>query len=79
MLPALLAAAPVFTDAAKIYYGQLNANRDRTLTREQMAQQEKDRSFQRLLALSNQSQGMQNQLSGAQRLFSLRNAGGSQI
>lgn len=74
---ALAGLAPIVTDSFKMYYGQKNANRDRALTREQMALEEKNRKFQRLLALGEQSQGMQDRMSGASRLLSLRNAGGS--
>ena len=90
MDPASVAAVglPVIGDFVKAYFGNQQANRDRALTKQemaqqkllaeqQMAQQEKNNSFQRLMSLQNQSQGMQNQLAGANRLFSLRNAGGN--
>lgn len=48
---------------------------DALLTHEQMAQKEKNDKFQRLLLLTQQSQGMMNQGAGVQRLLSLRNAG----
>lgn len=72
---ALAGLAPVVTDSFKMYYGQKNANRDRKITREQMAMQEKNNRFQRLLALSKSAENDQDRYSGARRLLSLRNAG----
>lgn len=50
---------------------------NRKLQRRGLKETERNNKFRRLLELVNQSQGMQNNLAGADRLLALRNSGGT--
>lgn len=53
-----------------------NAAENRKIDRRKLDELERNNKFARLLSLVGQSQGMQQQDAGAQRLLSLRNSGG---